>query len=231
MTTTPSTTVQLPGRPPRRRGPLIAGIVGGVVLLAAAGTVAAIAVGVSTARDLRTDSVTETFGGVRELVVDLDEGTVRLTAGPALEVRTIRSWTPGHEPAAARVQDGGTLRVTGDCPSPNGACEVDQEITVPPGTAVTLSTEDGTVDATDLDVARFSARTTNGAVDAGFVGAPGAVAVETVNGAVTVVLPPGGYRVGASAVVGSVQVSVPQDPAGVPVDVETVNGAVAVRPR
>jgi hypothetical protein len=202
-----------------------------VVLLGAAGAVTAVAVGVSTAGDLRSESVTETFGGVRELVVDLDQGSVRLTPGPALEVRTIRAWRPDHEPVATRTQQGDVLRVTGDCADVDLGCEVDEEITVPAGTTVTVRTVDGAIDATDLDVARLAATTVNGAVRAELVGAPGAVDVETVNGAVDVVLPAGAYRVAASAVVGAVEVSVPQDPAGPPVDAQAVAGAVRVRGR
>jgi len=221
-----------PARRPRRRGPLIAAIVGGVVLLAAGGTVAAIAFGVSRAGALQSRPVTETFAGAREIVVDLDEGAVRLTAapGPDVEVRTIPAWASGYEPTTSRTLTGGVLTVRGDCPDFDLGCEVDEEIAVPAGVRVRVSTVDGAVTATGLDVPRFAADTVNGGVDVAFGRAPAQVALETVNGSVVLTVPPDRYRVSTSTVIGSVTTGVPDDPGATStLDLQTVNGAITVR--
>ncbi|GAA1831851.1 hypothetical protein GCM10009836_07320 [Pseudonocardia ailaonensis] len=219
-----------PRRRPGRRGLLIGAVIAVALLLA--GTGAAIAFGVSRATALESRTITETFAGAREIVVDLDEGSVRLTAatGPDVQVRTIPAWTPGYEPAHSRALTDGVLTVRGDCPDFDLGCEVDQEIAVPAGVAVRISTVDGAVHAAGLDVPRFAATTVNGAVDAAFDRAPQRVEVGTVNGAATATVPPGPYRVSASAVVGAVTLGIPHDPtAAATIDAHTVNGAVTVR--
>ncbi|MCW0213890.1 MAG: hypothetical protein OJJ54_11055 [Pseudonocardia sp.] len=190
----PTRTVRLtPSRPPRR-GRRTAWIVGGAVVALSAGTLAAVASGVSTANGLRHETTTRSFAAVREIVVDLDEGRIGLRSapGPGVVVRTTETWGDGDRPVvAATVTDGGVLTVTADCPEFDLGCETAQDIEVLAGTPVRARAVDGAIDAGGLDVPRFAATTVGGSVTAGFVRAPDDVAVDTVAGAVRVIVPAG----------------------------------------
>jgi hypothetical protein len=225
MTSTTVTPRQAPRR--RRTIPVVLGATALVVT-------GAVAFGVHTARELRSETTSVSFSGVRELSVDIDEGRVALrrAAGAALEITTTRSWRPGYEPTTQRTFAGGVVTLTADCADFNLGCETVQEIAVPAGTAVRVRTVDGTITASDLDTPRFSATAVAGVVDASFSRAPDAVAVETTSGAVRVALPPASYRISADAVMGAVRIAVPSDPAAQrTVSAETVAGAIEVTPR
>lgn len=221
-----------PTPPPRRRRTGL--LVGGGVLLLTAAAVGAAAFGITTATSLREDTSTETVPGVRELVVDVDEGRIALRAatGPDVEVRTTRIWGPGYEPVVRHDLVDGVLTVTSDCPSFNLGCEVEQEIAVPAGTVVGVRTVTGSIDAVGLDVPRFGATGVDAAVTAGFVRPPDDVRVQTVAGAVRVEVPPGAYRVSANTVAGPADVDVASDPsADRAISVRTVTGSIDVSPR
>lgn len=223
---------------PRRRGRRIALVAGaGVGLAVAVGAVAvttgAIALGVGVAGSLQTETASRTVPGVREIVVDSDEGRVALRAatGPDVEVRTTRTWTPGSEPVLGGGLVDGVLTLTADCPQIGLGCETDRDIAVPAGTAVRVRTVEGGIDAVGLDTPRFSAATTAGPVTVGFAAPPEQVDVETVAGPVRVTVPQGGYRVEADTVIGSVRVDGVQDPAAARrITVRTVTGPVEVLP-
>jgi hypothetical protein len=218
-------------RPRRRRTALIAGT---GVLLVGGITVGAVALGVGVATSLEQETTAQSVPGVHELVVDLDEGSVRLTAGtgPDVEVRTIRAWTPGYEPVLDQRVVDGVLTLHSDCADFNVGCEVTREIGVPAGTAVRVRSAAGVVDAVDLDTPRFDVDTAAGPVTASFVTAPESVRVRTVAGPVSLRVPRGAYRVSAGTVVGPVHVSVVDDPgAARSIDAHTVTGPVAVEAR
>lgn len=207
-------------------------VVGGLVLLAL--VVGAAAFGVNTATGLRTATSAETVPGVRELVVDVDEGRVALTAapGPDVGISTTRTWGPGYEPTVERTLVGGVLTLASDCAPFNLGCEVEQEISVPAGTVVSVRTVDGSIDAAGLDVPRLHASGVDGPITAGFVRPPDDVRVETVAGPVRVVVPPAAYRVSANAVIGPVAVGLPDDPtADRTIVAQTVTGPVDVSAR
>lgn len=215
-----------PRQTPRRRKTVP--VVLGVTALVVTG---AVAFGVQIARELRNETTSVSYPGVRELSVDIDEGRVglRRAAGSALEIQTTRTWRPGYEPAIRRSVVGGVVTVTADCPDFNVGCETVQEIAVPAGTVVRVRTVNGTITATELDTPRFSATAVAGVVDASFSRAPDAVAVETTGGAVRVALPPASYRVSGHAVIGTVRIAVPSDPAAErAVSAQTVAGSVEV---
>lgn len=220
-------------RPPRRlsRGAWIAIVLGAVVVVVGGVTAGAIAVGVSTARSLTSDTTTRTFADVREIVVDADEGTVTLRPAADREVVATaeRHFSPGDEPAVTGAVVDGVLTLRSDCPNVNIGCEVEHTVTVPAGTAVSVRTVDGSVEAAGLDTPRLSATTVSGSVHAAFVAPPTDVRAETVAGAVRIVVPAGAYRVSGDSVTGAVGVGVVDDPASPrTISVDTVTGAVAV---
>jgi hypothetical protein len=234
-----TSTQQTPGRPPhlapapprRRRTALIAGT---GVLLVGGVTAGAIALGVTASTSLNQEVTAQSVAGVREIVVDLDEGWVRLGAGagPTVEVRTTRAWTPGYEPVLDQRVVDGVLTLSSDCADFTVGCEVTREIAVPAGTAVRIRSGAGGVDAVDLDTPRFGVETADGPVTASFATAPESVRVSTVAGPVSLHVPQGAYRVDAAAVVGSVRVDVVDDPgAARSIDAHTVTGPVTVEGR
>jgi hypothetical protein len=219
--------------PPHRSRTGAAVIIGGAVLVAAA-VAGTVAFGVTTAASLREDTSTTTVPGVRELVVDVDEGRIALRAavGPDVEVRTTRHFVPGYEPVVAHGVVNGVLTVTSDCASFNLGCEVEQEIAVPAGTVVSVRTVAGAIDATGLDVPRFGATAVAGPVTTGFVRPPDDVRIQTVAGPVRVGVPAGSYRVSATTATGPVGVDLATDPgAERAITVQTVAGSIDITPR
>jgi len=221
--------------PPPRRGLgrwLTVTIV--MLILAAAGvTVAAIAFGVRTAASLRQETTTETVPGVHAVVVEADEGSVRLrhSGGTGVEVRTTRVWSPDSRPSLERHLDGGVLTLGSSCPLVDLGCEVDREIAVPAGTSVRVRTVDGPIDAEGLVSPRFEASTVDGQVTVSFGQPPEHVEVRSVDGSVRLTLPSARYRVEASAVDGEARVGVRSDPSAVrEVSVSTVDGGIDVLP-
>jgi hypothetical protein len=218
----------LPDRPRRRGGRIAVAAAGGALLLGAAG---AVAFGVHVAGSLERDSVSRSFAGVREVVIEVDEGAVslRTTAGPEVTVDAVRHWTPGYEPALGGAVVDGVLRLTSDCEDFNLGCETEQDIAVPAGVAISVHTVGGPIEAVDLDTPRFSGSTVGGPVTASFVRPPDDVRVETVAGPVRVTVPAGSYRVSADTTVGPVTIGVDHDPAAPRrISASTVTGPVDV---
>jgi hypothetical protein len=234
MTSTQQSPTPLLPQTPRRHRRRAALIAGTGVLLVGGITVGAVALGVGVATSLEQETTAQSVPGVRELVLDFDEGQVRLTggAGPDVEVRTTRAWTPGYEPVLDQRVVDGVLTLHSDCPDFNVGCEVTREIGVPAGTAVRIRSGAGVVDAVDLDTPRFDVDTAAGPVTASFVTAPESVQVRTVAGPVSLRVPQGAYRVSAGTVVGPVGVGVVNDPgAARSIDAHTVTGPVAIQAR
>lgn len=215
-------------RPRRHRGRIALASVAGVALL---GTAGAVALGVGVAGSLEQDFASRTFTGVREIVVEVDEGAVALRAAPGADVvvDTTRHWAPGYQPLVSGAVVDGVLTLTADCAHFNLGCETEQDIAVPAGTPVSARTVGGPIDAVGLDTPRFAASTVGGPVTASFVQAPDDVRLETVAGPVRVTVPAGSYRVSAETVVGPVNVGVVRDPAAPrQIHAETVSGPIDV---
>jgi len=223
----PAPPVDGPTGRPRRRG-RIALAAAGLLLLGGAG---AVALGVHVGGSLQQDSASRTFTGVREIVVEVDEGAVALRAapGPEVTVDAVRHWMPGYEPTLGGAVVDGVLTLTSDCAEFNLGCETEQDIAVPAGVAVSVRTVGGPIEAVDLDTPRFSGSTVGGPVTASFTRPPDDVRVETVAGPVRVVVPAGRYRVAADTGIGPVTVGVDHDPtAPRRISARTVSGPVDV---
>ncbi|WP_214404905.1 hypothetical protein [Pseudonocardia lacus] len=219
--------------PPRRRR-RTALVVGTGAVLVGGITAGAIALGVTVSTSLQRETTAQSVAGVREVVVEFDEGSVRLTAatGPDVDVRTTRAWTPGYQPVLGQRLVDGVLTLTSDCADFNIGCEVGREIAVPAGTEVRVRGAAGPVEAVDLDVPRFSVDSAAGPVSVDFATAPEAVRVATVAGPVTVRVPRGAYRVSADVLIGQVDVGVDNDPgADRSIEVSTVTGSIDVLAR
>jgi hypothetical protein len=201
------------------------------VLLVGAAGVGAVALGVGVAGSLQQDTVSRSFTGVREIVIEVDEGTVGLRRSADGDVRTTatRHWAPGYEPVLTGAVVNGVLTLGSDCPNFNIGCETDQQITVPAGTPVRVRTVDGVIDAAGLDTPRFDAATVAGPVRASFVSAPEDIRVETVAGPVEINVPQGSYDVTGDAVVGPVRVGVVDDPTATrTIHAETTTGPIDI---
>lgn len=228
----PPTRTPVPTAPPPRsgrRGARLALVIGAVVVLVVGVTVAAVALGVSTARSLQQDTVSRTFAGVREIVVEVDSGTVGLrpAEGPDVVAATVRHFSPGDEPVLTTAVADGVLTLRSDCPSFHLGCETEQQVAVPAGTAVSVRTVDGAIDATGLRTPRFAATTVDGPIRAGFAVVPDDVQARTVSGDVHLAVPPAGYRVSTRSVSGDVGVRVVDDPAAPrTLTATTVSGAI-----
>jgi hypothetical protein len=217
--------------PRRHRGRRIALAAGAGLLLVGAAGVGAVALGTGVAGSLQQDTVSRSFSGVREIVVEVDEGTVELRRSADGDVRTsaTRHWAPGYEPVLTGAVVNGVLTLGSDCPNFNLGCGTEQQITVPAGTAVRVRTVDGGIDAADLDTPRFDAATVSGPVRASFVSAPEDARVQTVAGPVRVTVPQGSYDVTGETVVGPVHVGVVGDPAATrTIFAKTVSGPIDV---
>jgi hypothetical protein len=197
-----------------------------IILFSAAGVVA----GFTEQRRTTTATYPQ---GVSKIVVDASIGSVDLRAGgagsPVVVERRTRS-SLGATPTSSEAVSGGVLTLRAGCRG-IGLCGVGYTITLPPGTAVTVTTSTGSVEATrldgDLDIttstgsielgglrsARVAAHASTGSVQLGFAAPPQDVRAETSTGSVEVVVPADGtaYAVQSSTSVGSSEVSVPVD--------------------
>jgi len=202
MTTTIRTSSPSPATG-RRRGLAIAGIA-----LVVGGAAAAIAV---TAREHVVSS--SSFDHVREIVVEIDAGSVALSRAPGavVDVTTVRAWASTAPSTAAEVVDG-VLHIDGDCPDGAIACSVRHDISVPAGTPVRVAVGTGSVEAAGLDVPALDVRTDTGSVAATFATAPDHVVLLTRTGSIAVTVPAAAYDVDAHAAVGTVAVGITDVP-------------------
>jgi hypothetical protein len=196
-----------------RRWPLLAGLV--LVAVALAGAAAALhSVG---GRD-ETTSFTAT--GVRELVVHHRAGRISLVPSPdgSVRVTTTRRWSL-WAPRTGHAQAGGVLTLSGSCP-PLGSlgitrCAVDEQVTVPAGLRVRVTTSTGDLVGTDLAVSSLDARVSRGSITASFTRPPDRVLALLDAGSVRLTVPATTYAVDATvpAQAGDLNVQVPTDPA------------------
>jgi DUF4097 and DUF4098 domain-containing protein YvlB len=226
-------------------------VVGGIV---AAVVVVAATVGVVANFTEQRRTATTTYAqAVSKVVVDTDTGSVELKAGtagsPVVVEREERS-SLGSSARSSESVSGSVLTVRADCRGVIGWCGVGYTVTVPPGTAVSVTTSTGSVEAAGLDgdlgvttstgsieltglrSARVTAEASTGSVELGFAAPPQDVRAETSTGSVEVVVPRDGtaYAVRDSTEVGSREVTVPVDSSSTRrIEATASTGSVEVR--
>lgn len=210
-----------------RRGPagwIALAVLGGLLVVWGVGTV--VGPGLTTT-DLRTSYV----AGVRDVVVDVDAGSVTLRGGSGSQVgvRTTRTWVWGA-PASERSLVDEVLTVVGRCPEIGIGCRIDEELTIPHGVTVRVVIGAGSVTVTGLDVpvldlesragsvrvvevtaARLDVRSRSGGVRVSFLRPPAVARVESGAGEIDLTVPRGRYRVDGQSPSGVELVDVTDD--------------------
>jgi hypothetical protein len=230
----PGTSTQSPTTPvrPRRRGLHRAGLTA-LALTAVAGSMAVTAHAIA-----KEDTDHNAYQGIRTVVLDVDAGTIDLSAAPdaTTGVTATRRWAyqaPPNQP----VRDGDRLTITAHCPNIEqfaafGTCHTDYQLAVPAGVRVQVATSAGNITATDLPTTDLAARTSAGAITLSFTAVPESVRVHTSAGDVQLVVPYGDYHLDADTAAGDVRVGVVDDP-GSPrlIDAHSSAGDVKINPR
>ncbi|MCC6831172.1 MAG: hypothetical protein IT200_07470 [Thermoleophilia bacterium] len=159
-----------------------------------------------------TRVITRQEAGVRSIEVHAGMGSVYVTGRPgtgSVAVRQTQRWWVGRPSFSAR-RAGSVLVVRSSCPVSLGrGCEGRLDITVPPGTAVDIRTDDGAVHLDGLSAA-VRVRSGDGVIDAaGLRGAD--VDLEAGDADVTAVFASAPRRIRASARDAAVRILVPRD--------------------
>ena len=204
--TSPQPTFTVPQPKSRRRRTVV--LIGGTAVVLAAGGFAAVTL-LGTTSETRTGTVS----GVESVVVDLAAGNISLqgVVGSDIGILSTLHSSFSSTPVIDQVVTDGVLTITGNCPAPSMNCRVDEEITVPAGTPVTVRTGAGEITATGLDVPQFRGISGTGIVDATFIRPPELVDIETRTGEVTVQVPAAAYRIDAQTTTGTVAVGLTDD--------------------
>lgn len=169
--------------------------------------------------------------GVKTLTVNNQAGTTQVTAASgAGQIHVVQR--PAGKPTAYRKTAGSAATIGANCPGGIhfGDCHMDYQIQLPPGTALTVTsdagrvilhggltraqvtTDAGQVSGTGLGRGSFTVATQVGEVDLAFASAPARVKVTTTAGAIDVTVPGGAsYKVTTSSTVGDQDVTVPND--------------------
>ncbi len=190
---------------------------------------AAAAIALVAAREQVVSS--SSFDHVREIVVEIDAGSVSLSRAPGsvVELTTIRAWASTSPPTSTAEVVDGVLHVDGDCPDGAVRCSVRHDISVPAGTPVRVQLVAGSVEASGLDVPALDVRSEIGSIAATFATPPAHVSLLTGLGSIALTVPAADYDVDAHATVGTVAVAIPDVP-GAPrtLQVGATTGSVAV---
>ena len=215
----------------RRRGFRRAGLTA-LALTAVAGSMAVTAHAVA-----KEDTSHNAYQGIRTVVLDVDAGTIDLSAAPnaTTGVTATRRWAyqaPPNQP----LRDGDRLTITARCPNIEqvafGTCHTNYQLAVPAGVRVQVTTSAGNITATDLPTTDLAARTSAGDIRLSFAAVPESVRAHTSAGDVQLAVPYGDYHVDADTSAGEVEVGVVDDPrAPRLIDAHTSAGDVRVDPR
>ncbi|GAA1981919.1 DUF4097 family beta strand repeat-containing protein [Catenulispora subtropica] len=222
-----------------------------IVLAAAAGAAAGLAVGVSGCgwlndRHVENDAtITEPVRAVR---IDNGAGQVTVHRGDAsggIVVRRDIDYHGDRPPTPGQTVTDGTLHLTANCSD----CGIAYDVTVPESTSLTvidgagevrvaglsgpiaIKAAAGHVEGTDLRATAVTVEASAGAVDLAFATAPTTVSAHSHAGEVTVTVPDGAYAVDAKADAGHRSVDVTDSPASPRrLTVWSDAGAVTVQP-
>ena len=216
----------------RRRGLHRAGLTA-LALTALAGSMAVTAHAIA-----KEDTSHNAYQGIRMVVLDVDAGTIDLSAAPdaTTGVTATRRWAyqaPPNQP----VRDGDRLTITARCPEIEqvatfGTCRTNSQLAVPAGVRVQVTTSAGNITATDLPTTDLAARTSAGDITLSFAAVPESVRAHTSAGDVQLAVPYGDYHVDADTSAGEVEVGVVDDPrAPRLIDAHTSAGDVEINPR
>jgi hypothetical protein len=245
------------GRVPRQRSAGPPGSRGRRVVLVLVLVIAVVVVATLVSRAFRQARVESAVyrQPLSRVVVDTGTGSIDVRTGPAgspVTVRRTLEWSLGSATSDEQVS-GDVLSVHGRCDQRAlglWPCSVSYLVTVPPTTALILSTSTGSVQVRDV-VDEIQARTSTGSVDIGgvrsasvsaqtstgsvsvrFAAPPSSVTARASTGAVEVVVPGDGtaYDVQASTSTGHESVSVPVDSSSSRhISASTSTGSVEVR--
>jgi putative adhesin len=216
----------------RRRGLHRVGLTA-LALTAVAGSMAVTAHAIA-----KEDTSHNAYQGIRTVVLDVDAGTIDLTAAPdaTTGVTASRRWAyqaPPNQP----VRDGDRLTITAHCPDIEqfaafGTCHTNYQLAVPAGVRIQVTTSAGNITATDLPTTDLAARTSAGDITLSFTNIPNSVRAHTSAGDVQLAVPYGDYHVDADTSAGDIHVGVVDDPrAPRLIDVQTSAGDIRVDPR
>lgn len=184
---------------------------------------------------------------VSAVVVDLDDGDVRVRGGAAST--TVAATLLGSAAELDARVEAGTLYVDGLCPKYRlGPCVTDVELWVPAEVDLSVESGTGSVDAEDVvgtvlldlgtgdveleapTVVEVEARSGTGSMAVGLGGVRVAVLLETGTGDLELAVPAGAYAITTESGTGSVDVDEALvDDAGAPVSLVAVTGTGDVR--
>lgn len=193
-----------------------------------------------------TETTNVAFDGVRSLTISDDSGNVTVTAAPGPGMRVVKKiFANPTRPQEQVVHTGSDLRITAPyCASPDWQhpCRIDYEVQAPADIAVTLASASGNLAVTGLSGVQsavaasgsvhvaaaggpVNAQSTSGDVEVTASAVPQTLTATSVSGDVSVLVPPGRYRVQTATSSGTSSVTLTDDPgASALVRASTVSG-------
>jgi Putative adhesin len=159
-------------------------------------------------------TVTEVVPDVHEVDVSVETGRVTVVSGVDASVELSTHSRSGFWKARVyhRVEDG-VLWATADCGGQlDAVCQIEQQVTVPPGAPVRVHVGQGRIEAVGLKGPRLEAQTDAGDIDLAFVERPTVLHARSGAGSIHLSVPQGSYRVDAGSAAGKVSVDVGQEP-------------------
>jgi hypothetical protein len=188
-----------------------------------------LAAGIGWLVSLRSRTITYSVSALVsqvDLQVGSGEAVIVGSSSPTLQVRRTDDYAFGHSARERRWLARGVLHITSACPKTVlGSCSASYELAVPEAVRVSVQTTSGNVRMTgfngdaavgtrsgNIDVEAYcgfqlSARSESGNVYVATACAPQSLSLLTASGDATALVPPGRYRIAASAGPGGEHVS------------------------
>jgi hypothetical protein len=219
---------------------------------AAVVTLVVVAVGIGWLATMRSKTTTYSFSApLTRVDLAMSSGQVLIvgTGSSTLQVRRTDHYAFGHAAREQRSLANGVLRISSHCPRiVVGSCSASYELAVPETVAVSLHTTRGNVRVTgfrgtaavqtgagNVDVEAYcgfdlAATTASGNVRIAAACSPQHLEVNTSSGDTTTLVPPGRYRVSASAGAGRPHISgvIRDTRAPFTIDAHSGSGRVAI---